>query len=184
MRNRLACWEIIGFIFVVIFGSLLHFVYQWSGRNRIVGSFAPVNESTWEHLKLLFVPMLLFSSVEYFVVGKNYPNFIVSKAIGMVFGMIAIVVIFYTYTGILGNHFLWADILTFVLGVTVAYLYSWRIINKQPIGSNANIIGIILILVLTLCFVIFSFDPQHIPLFLDPVTKSYGASTKTLTHPV
>lgn len=178
MGNKLAYWEIIGFILVVIFGSLLHFVYQWSGRNRFVGSFAPVNESTWEHLKLLFVPMLLFSSVEYFVVGKNYPNFIPAKALGMLLGMIAIVFIFYTYTGILGKHYLWADVLTFVLGVAVACLYSWRIINKQPIGSNANVIGIILVLVLALCFVVFSFDPPHIPLFLDPVTKSYGACRK------
>lgn len=148
-----------------------------------MGTFASVNESTWEHLKLLFVPMLLFSSVEYFVIGKNYPNFIPAKALGMLLGMIAIVIIFYTYTGILGKNYLWADILTFVLGVAVAYLYSWQIINKQPIGTSANVIGIILVLVLTLCFVLFSFDPPHIPLFLDPVTKSYGASLKAPDHP-
>ncbi len=182
MKNNLACWEIIGFIFVVILGSLLHFVYQWSGSKRVVGLFAPVNESTWEHLKLLFIPMLLYSIVEYFAVGKHYPNFIVAKALGIVFGMIAIVAIFYTYTGIVGKHFLWADILTFVLGVAVAYLYSWEIINKQPISLNSQITGIILVLVLTFCFAIFTFSPPQIQLFLDPVNKGYGISTKSLDH--
>lgn len=173
MLNNIFCYEIFGFIFVVIAGSILHFVYGWTGHNRIVGIFSPINESTWEHLKLLFIPMLLYSIVEYFAVGKNYSNFVVAKALGIVFGMIAILAIFYTYTGILGNHFLWADILTFVIGVAVAYLYSWRII-KRPIGSNAGIVGIILVLVLALCFAIFTFNPPHIPLFLDPVSKKYG----------
>jgi len=182
VKNNLACWEIIGFIFVVIFGSLLHFVYQWSGSKRIVGLFAPVNESTWEHLKLLFIPMLLYSIVEYLAVGKYYPNFIVAKALGIVFGMIAIVAIFYTYTGIVGKHFLWADILTFVLGVAVAFLYSWRMINKAPISLNSQITGIILVLVLALCFAIFTFDPPHIPLFLDPVSRNYGTSIESLAH--
>jgi len=178
VENGLIRWEIIGFIFVVIFGSLLHFVYQWSGNNQLVGLFAPINESTWEHLKLLLVPMVLFSIVEYFAIGKNYPNFIAAKALGIVLGMIAIVAIFYTYTGILGNHFLWADILTFILGVAIAYLYSWRIINKQPIGPIAQIIGIILVVMLALCFVILTFSPPHIPIFLDSVTKSYGNQWK------
>jgi len=182
MFNNLFCWEIIGFIFVVVFGSLLHFVYQWSGNNRIVGLFAPVNESTWEHLKLLFIPTLLYSIVEYFAVGKYYPNFIVAKALGIVFGMIAIVAIFYTYTGIVGKHFLWADILTFVLGVAVAYLYSWRIIHKPPISLNTQITGIILVLVLMLCFAIFTFSPPHIQLFLDPVNEDYGISPESLSH--
>ena len=52
---------IIGTIFVLITGILSHFVYDWSGQNFIVGFFSPVNESTWEHMKLSFFPMLLFS---------------------------------------------------------------------------------------------------------------------------
>ncbi len=182
MGNRFACWEMIGFIFVVVLGSLFHFVYHWSGNNKFVGLFAPVNESTWEHLKLLIMPMVLFSIVEYFVIGKDYPNFIPAKALGILLGIIAIVVIFYTYTGILGKHYLWADILTFILGVAVAYTYSWKITNKQPIATNAQIIGILLVFVLILNFAVFSFCPPHIPIFLDPVTKSYGAPNSSITH--
>ena len=47
------------FIFISVLGVLLHFTYEWSGDNAVVGLFSAVNESTWEHLKLLFFPFLL-----------------------------------------------------------------------------------------------------------------------------
>lgn len=42
------------FIFISVLGVLLHFTYEWAGDNAVVGLFSAVNESTWEHLKLLF----------------------------------------------------------------------------------------------------------------------------------
>ena len=39
------------FIFISVLGVLLHFTYEWSGDNAVVGLFSAVNESTWEHLK-------------------------------------------------------------------------------------------------------------------------------------
>lgn len=180
MQNSLAYWEIAGFIFVVVFGSLLHFVYRWSGNNPIVGIISPVNESTWEHLKLLFVPMFLFSIIEYFVVGKEYANFIAAKSLGIVFGMLVIVAVFYTYTGILGEHYLWADILTFIVGVAVAYLYSWKVSSRFQARNGLNWVGLIVVIVL-IFFAVFTFSPPQIPLFLDPVSKKYGIQKRGRT---
>ena len=56
--------EIIGFFFVSIVGTLLHFAYEASGSNFIAGIFAPVNESTFEHLKLLFYPFIIYGIIE------------------------------------------------------------------------------------------------------------------------
>ena len=63
-NKRLFISTIIGVIFVSAAGTLLHFVYSWTGNNSIIGLFAPVNESTWEHMKLLYFPMLLFCAAE------------------------------------------------------------------------------------------------------------------------
>ena len=52
---------ILGMFPVAILGTLSHFVYGLSGENRFIGLFFPVNESTWEHMKLAFFPMLLFT---------------------------------------------------------------------------------------------------------------------------
>lgn len=165
---NLFCWEIVGLVFTIISGSLLHFVYKWSHNNQVVGLFSPVNESVWEHLKMLFFPMLLFSIVEYFAIGYRYSNFIASKSFGIVLGLLAIVVAFYTYTGIIGKNYLVADILTFVLGVVVAYWYSWYGIHHI---SGSPIAGIILNLAFLAAFLLFTYDSPKIQLFIDPTTK-------------
>ena len=66
MKNtRWQAWETIGLLWTLAAGNLLHFVYQWTGERTVAGLFAAVNESTWEHMKLLAVPWVLFSLVEY-----------------------------------------------------------------------------------------------------------------------
>ncbi len=65
-----------GIIFTFILGTLLHFVYEWSGSNVIVGIFSPVNESVWEHLKLLYFPMSLWLLLGYSKFGKNNCNYL------------------------------------------------------------------------------------------------------------
>ena len=61
IMNRLKHYSIAGAIFVLIAGTLSHFVYEWSGQNFILGFFFPIDESTWEHMKLIFFPMLSYS---------------------------------------------------------------------------------------------------------------------------
>ena len=63
MQNKNRIIYITGYIAVAILGTLLHFVYEWSGSNMIVGLFSSTNESTWEHMKLAFYPMLIFSII-------------------------------------------------------------------------------------------------------------------------
>ena len=58
--------EIIGLIFCIILGTIGHFLYEWSNRNFIVSLFSSVNESTWEHLKILFFSMLITTIIGYF----------------------------------------------------------------------------------------------------------------------
>jgi hypothetical protein len=106
MGESFDCWELAGVGFVILLGILLHFVYKCTKQNKIIGLFSPVNESVWEHLKLLFVPMLLYSTIEYFTVGYRFPNFIAGKMIGIVYGMLIILMTVYTYSGMIGRHFL------------------------------------------------------------------------------
>ena len=47
-------WAIIPLIAV---GSVLHFVYDWSGHHRVAAVFGAVNESYWEHTKIAIWPV-------------------------------------------------------------------------------------------------------------------------------
>lgn len=167
-------WELIFVLAVSLFGSLLHFVYVLTGKKRLVGLISPVNESTWEHLKLLFFPSLFFGIVEYFAVGKYIPNFIPAKVVGLIAGMCLIIVVFYTYTGILGRNWLPADILTFLLGVVFSSCISLRLISAGLFASKALPGSLLLLILLCACFFLFTISPPKIGLFRDPISGTYG----------
>ena len=67
MSKKIKILEICGFIFTTSLGTLLHFMYEWSGKNSLVALFSNVNESTWEHLKLLFYPAFIFAIIQSFM---------------------------------------------------------------------------------------------------------------------
>ncbi len=167
-------WELATVAFALCAGSLLHFVYEWSGGQTAVGLFAPISESVWEHLKLLFFPLLFLGIVEFFAVGRYLPHFLPAKTIGIVLGMAAILVSFYTYTGIAGTNFLWADILTFVFGVAVSAGFSLYFLYCRPLlGAGWQAASLAILAVCTAAFFVFSFYPPPIALFQDPVSQSY-----------
>jgi len=162
-------WSVAGFIFTVLLGGLLHFTYAWSGENPIIGALSAVNESTWEHLKLLVTPMLLFWVAEYIAYGSRQKNFIPVRFLSILLGMVSIVVLFYTYSGITGQHYLWLDIAIFILSVLIAYWFGYRLLQTDRLSSNgAVLLGAAGLVLLAACVVLFTFRPPDIPLFLDP----------------
>lgn len=85
---------ITGFFFTFIIGTLMHFTYHWTGCSAITGLFVPVNESMWEHLKMLAMPMLLFGLFEKRGYAKELKNFWPARLLSIVSGMV-ILVLFY-----------------------------------------------------------------------------------------
>lgn len=166
-------FHIISFIIVSILGTLLHFVYDWSSKNAIVGAFSAVNESTWEHLKLIFFPMLLTTIIGFFCIGKTNKNYICGRTKGVLAGMIFIITFFYTYTGILGKNIAIIDISSFFIGVLIAEYISYKIINNPNYRCN-NILSSISLIILLFCFIIFTYNTPKIGIFKDPVTGMYG----------
>ena len=103
-------------LIVVPLGTALHFVYQWTGRNAIAGIFSPLNESTWEHLKLAFWPMLLLAPLHRRMYGDP-PGWLPATAIRTISAPLLIIVLFHGYTAILGTHQLPLDIVVFMVSV-------------------------------------------------------------------
>ncbi len=164
--------HIAGAVFTIIFGTLLHFTWEWSGYSNLVAVFSAVNESTWEHLKLLFVPYIVFSIVEYFVYGKHIECFFVIKARSVLLGMLTIITVFYTYTGIIGNHYLLLDIGTFILGVVFSYRYSYRYSydSTNTCSAYSEIFALFVIVALGVAFALFTFTPPDLGIFRSPVS--------------
>ena len=82
--------KIIGCFVIFILSFLSHFMYKWI-PNTLFSLIFPVNESIWEHMKLLVTPVLIFSLFEYMIYRKkdiNYNNFLLSYSIAMLLGII------------------------------------------------------------------------------------------------
>ena len=164
--NHLKTHTIAGIIFVLILGSLSHFFYEWSNNNFFVGLFSPVNESTWEHMKLLFFPMLLYSLVAIPSLKNSYPCIDSAYSAGILIGTLLIPVIFYTYTGVLGYHTLALDIGTFALSVIIAFVAAHHLALTCRAKNHAAILYAIICLIL-ISFIIFSCYHPHIGLFSE-----------------
>lgn len=154
----------------LIAGTLLHFVYEWIGGN-VTAVFGAVNESTWEHLKLLFWPMFVFGIVEFAIYGRRLRGFIPIKVISVIIALFVTVSSFYTYTGILGYNFLIADIATFVLGIGSGYAYAHHEIKRTNASLTTPlslILSLVIVIGLIVCFALFTFYPPNLGLFVDP----------------
>jgi hypothetical protein len=172
--TKILKWEIGGAIFISLFGSLLHFVFNWSGRFWLVGAFSAVNESTWEHLKLAVVPAIIWLLLERKVLKFEAKNFLLAKAIGIFAMPILIVALFYSYTAILGDNFLVLDIGTFFLAVIIGQIISYKIMKAPEFSQKYNLICIFAIVILLSAFVVFTYFPPKFFLFHDPVSGGYG----------
>ena len=174
MKHSIPRWQLAGFVFTGILGTFLHFLFDLSGENAVAALFSAVNESIWEHMKLLFYPMVVFALMEYGFWGKEKTGFWCVKLKGIMLGLVLIPVLYYTYTGILGTSADWFNVTIFFLAAAVAYWWETKLFTQEkpyPVPDWAAIGGILL---LALVFSVLTFLPPQIPFFEDPVTGTFG----------
>lgn len=151
----------------MIFGTLSHFIYEWSGNNVILGFFFPVSESTWEHMKLCFFPMLFYSFYMNHKLKAEYPCIASALPAGILTGTFLIPVFFYTYSGILGRNFLPLDIACFAASVILSFLTVYRLSLSCRASAFTFFLNF-LVLAVAVCFFMFTYHPPDFGLFIDP----------------
>lgn len=165
--KQLKRYTVIGIIFIIITGSLAHFLYDWSGQNGIMGLFTPINESIWEHMKLLFFPMVLYSFVMVFKFRKNFPCITSSLCFGIITGTLLIPVFFYAYTAILGKDSFILDISTFILSILIAFWLSYKLTLSCRL-EHYTFALCIFACILFVCFMAFTYHPPDAQIFKEP----------------
>ena len=127
----------------------------------------------WEHMKLLFFPAFLFSMIE--VWFQDSPNFLASRGISLWVGTALIPLLFYTYTGIVGVHVLWADIAVFLIAAAAVFLLDLCLRRTGRLTSGwQQAAGLAALWALALVFVLWTYRPPHLPLFWDAAAGVYG----------
>lgn len=157
-------WEkkqwLLSYIFVVITGTLFHFMYDWLQQNRIAGYFFPVNESTWEHMKLAYFPMLLYGKIFLKKISNQW-------LLGTLTGTWLIPLLFYTYRGILGFGIAALDIGTFFLAIGGAFCLIYHTLNTKW-KLTVQITLKTLVIVQGILFVVFTYHPLNLGIFIEP----------------
>ena len=173
MKNSIGIAQWIGFGAAAAGGTLLHFLYDWLGKSTLVAPFSGINESTWEHMKLLFWPLFLFALVQ-LLFFKGQENYWCVKLAEILLGLLLIPVLFYTYNGVFGKSPDWINIAIFYITALLIFLFEWWAFKNGRLQCKYPRLAFTAICLIGVLFVAFTFAPPQIPLFQDPLTGTYG----------
>ena len=173
MKEQSNLWQAAGFAAVTFGGTILHFLYDWTEESILVSPFSGVNESTWEHMKLLFWPLFLFALVQR-LFFKEQANYWCVKLAEIALGLLLIPVLFYTYNGAFGKSPDWINIAIFYISALLVFLFEWLAFKKDRLQCRHPRLALAAVCLMGALFVVFTFAPPQIPLFRDPLTGSYG----------
>ena len=176
MKRSVKIWQLFNAAVVTLLGTLLHFSFDFSGGAIWAAPFSAVNESTAEHMKILFFPMLLFAIFQSFFF-REYPAFWCIKLKGTLLGLILIPVLFYTYNGVIGPSPDFVNIIIFFLAAGASAVYEARMLQKEENACFAPWLAKASFLLIAAAFAFFTFYTPEIGLFLDPVSGAYGIRT-------
>lgn len=151
----------------------MHFTFELSGRNPLVGVFSAVNESVWEHLKLSFWPAIMYAVIEYRYLKRKTDNFFPAKTMGIYLMPLIIVLSFYLYRAFSEENLV-LDILIFIIAVAIGQLASYKLMICKGISKMYTKFSIIALILLASLFMIFTFYPPQLPIFQDPISGGYG----------
>lgn len=157
--------SIIIIIILAVVGSVLHELYKWTGNNTAVGYFTPNSESVWEHLKLIYWPFVVMAVILWFIIGMNTSNYVYALGIAILVACAFIVVVFYTYTGAFGIENVIIDIIIFVLAVILGVWLFYFIITQPAMPYWTTLIGWLILIIVGIVLIAFSYDHPDIPLF-------------------
>ncbi len=172
---------IIGIIFISLIGTLLHFMYEWTGHKKIVSIFAAVNESTWEHIKIALTPTFIWTLYDGAVYGLN-ENYFVAKTASILVIILLIPILFYGYKLITKKSILIIDITIFYLAIIFSLLTFKYIVNIEPLHFFYRYISVVILFIIFGFYMVLTLLPIKNFLFKDPITKKYGIKGHSHHH--
>ena len=175
MSRKLVLWEVGGYIFIGIVGAALHFTYEFSNfSSNLVAYFSAVNESTWEHLKMVFFPGLVFALIEYTYVRDLVRNYILAKTVSLFLMPLVITVGWYIYAPAVGRSIFPVDLALFYVAVLVGQIASYKILTMPPLPRHYFLNAWIVLIFMFISFSTFTFFPPRIFIFEHFDLKNTG----------
>ncbi len=158
-----------------LIGSLLHFLFDWSGHNRVVAIFSAVNESYWEHIKIAVWPVAGLHLVLFAAGGHRYPGFVPASTIALYSIPITMVGLVYLYKFVTRRNILWLDIAVFLVVIAIAQTVFVLILGELAATAVTISLSVVFLVGLLIAFSHFTHHPPPEPdVFVDPLVQDYG----------
>ncbi|MFI3251148.1 MAG: DUF6512 family protein [Eubacteriales bacterium] len=153
-----------GFVLTSALGCLLHFFYSYA-PNWLTAMISPVNESLWEHVKIVIYPYLLGAVVLTWGRPTAIRPWLFSALI-----IVTIMLAFaYWYHVILGGGEMWVDIALYFVVMALGFYLPTRF--SGPFDHPVWLVSIVVIFLLILAVVGFTYTPPEGLLFEELKTK-------------
>ena len=151
------------FLVTSLAGTGLHFLYDWV-PTPLTALISPINESVWEHLKLLFWPMLVGAAVlsrKKENQGRFWSSFFVALLATPAFLLLS-------YYGLkaLGLESSALDIILYYISMFFGYyLARWLYTKKKP--ERVGGVALMLLILYGASLILFTFAAPDLPIFRE-----------------
>jgi len=166
----------------IVFGLcfLTHFLYNWF-PNSLFSVFFPVNESIWEHMKMIVSSLLIAGIIDYIIIKKfdlDANNLIFSIFATSIISIPIFLIIYLPIYNLIGEKIIINFIVLFIT-IYFTQIISFLITRKEN-KNILNFVGIIGIIIIYIFFGILTYNPPKTDLFFDKEDNKYGINTYTL----
>lgn len=170
--------RIIAIIGIFVLNFLFHFAYS-TFPNTLFSIFFPVNESIFEHQKMIFSSVIFYSIIDYFILKKyDLPrhNFLLSTVISAFSAIAVFLLIWLPIYYKTGENMILTFIILFV-AVIVSQLISYYILKWDKHIPYISYISLGIIIITYIVFAYLTYNPPKVEFFFDPLEEKYGINT-------
>lgn len=171
--------EAAGVAIIYLIAVFLHFVYDLSG-SILSAIFGAVNESIWEHVKIFAIAYLFYGLIEFLWAKPTLRQFTVAKAAGVYVQGLSIILLYYGYTLFAKSPVLIVDLLIGLVATILGQFVSYRFYTGQKDLSKYFYTALMMLFLLLMMIVCFSYFPPKTEIFRDVVTGEYGVIDKNM----
>lgn len=164
----------IGIFVTFLLCFINHFMYEIY-PNFIFSILFPVNESIWEHMKMITSSILMWQFIEFIILYKKkipHNNFLLSTSIMCISSIFIFLIIYYPIYNITGENFI-LNIICLFITIYSANIIGYIIMNKKTIKCESAV-GLICIILLYIVFGYLTYNPPKNKIFLDQTKNKYG----------
>ncbi len=163
--------KILSTILIFLLCFPFHFLYDIL-PNTLFSIFFPVNESIYEHMKMMFSAIIFYGIIDYFVLKKcKHNNFLFSLWVTAFLSIFIYLAIYLPIFNHYGENMIVSITLLFIV-IAFTQVISYYILNCKDL--NLDIVSIILIVTSYIVLAYLTYNPIKNYIFLDTENEKYG----------